>query len=380
MKFTLIRALIMAVSVVGYGQLSARAPFLTAKELSHPPSNVIRTCCAFGMDLSIALVPFAKKTDITSINDMGTHHYMGDKNEGNGIIYTHRGGFIDLGHLRDYADWTAYLYSLIHRGAENGEDVILDLGSEGGAKTLHIKDPQDLSSSDQYELAGKIAYDLSVWHEIATWYGASYIPMVPERYSSFSPEDLYSNLLGVKLGILALKSDLDYNEAMTQILATTLDSLEVVRSMEETYAAMQQVENIWWTREKPLPSRKILLRRYLDLESSLVPWLLPIDKENQTACKLDNPFSMCSDQYELKIELTRRVSFMSSDEEQFDRIVTQNDFEELIDSIEEDQRNQELKTAWKLQKMNLRKERRVTEHNKKFQVPMGKVPATRYSL
>ncbi|MDP3432015.1 MAG: DUF4056 domain-containing protein [Bacteroidota bacterium] len=50
-----------------------------------------------------------------------------------------------------------------------------------------------LTDNDLVNLAGKIAYDLSVWHEIATWFGASTIPFVPERYSSFSVEDVYSN-------------------------------------------------------------------------------------------------------------------------------------------------------------------------------------------
>ena len=176
--------------------LIAKAPLLSARELQNPPAKVIRTCCSFGSDVSIARIPFVKKTDIISINELGEHKYMGGSTEGNGIIYTRTGGFIDIGHMRDYADWTAYLYNVIKSGVESGQEIILKIGAEGGTKTLIIPTPD--GNVNLFELAGSIAYDLSVWHEIATWYGISYIPMVNEKYSSFSPEDLYSNLLGVK--------------------------------------------------------------------------------------------------------------------------------------------------------------------------------------
>ena len=44
-----------------------------------------------------------------------------------------------------------------------------------------------------------LAWQLSVWHEIATWYGWSHVSAFPEIASAFSPEDFYSNLLGIWL-------------------------------------------------------------------------------------------------------------------------------------------------------------------------------------
>jgi hypothetical protein len=349
------RILLIGLFLLGAVAVWAKAPILTDKELSDPPSNVIRTCCAFGVDLSIARIPFIRKTDIISVQELGDHHYMGNHEEGNGIIYTRRGGFIDLGHLRDYADWTAYLYNLIVSSAESGEDVVLDLGSEGGTKTLILKSLQGLDGYKFSELAGRIAYDLSVWHEIATWFGTSYIPMVPERYSSFSPEDLYSNLLGVQLGMLAIQSDLEYNEAMTILLANTLDSLETVTSMEATYAAMEDVENIWWTRKKSLPSSKILLTRYLDAGPFLLPWLLPDDENDHPSYKLNKPDPALRDLYELSIKLNRKFPLMLLEEAGLNRTITQNDFRWLISYIEDDQRNSALKRS---QKTILRNERK----------------------
>ena len=92
--------------------LSAKAPLFTDKEyLNHPP-RIIRTCCAFGTDLRVSIIPGLKYTMLTTPSLLGTHHYLGDKGENNGIIYTKRGGFVDFGHLRDVVDWTAYLYNL----------------------------------------------------------------------------------------------------------------------------------------------------------------------------------------------------------------------------------------------------------------------------
>lgn len=347
--------------MLGANPLWGKAPYLTDKDLSNPPSNIIRTCCAFGMDLKIASIPFIKKTDITSIGSIGPHHYLGAHDEGNGIVYTKRGGFIDLGHVRDCADWTAFLYTLIQSVEKNSHDIVLDLSPEGGDKTLAIENIQSIDGLKILEVAGKIAYDLSVWHEIATWFGASYIPMIPERYSSFSPEDLYSNLLGVTLGMQAVKSDLEYNEAMTMLIANALDSLGAVSSIEETYSAMEEVEDIWWTGKKRLPSRNILLQRYLDSDKFLMPWLLPDDKSTQNPCKLFKPDAGNSEFYTLQIKLTKKIPNAPEN-----RIITQSDFGWLIRDIENEQKLNDLKIAIKEQKNYLRKERKgqSTEHVK----------------
>lgn len=314
-----------------------KPPVLTVKELVSPPPKIIRTCCAFGADVGVAHIPFVKKTDITSYHHLGNHAFMGKGNEGNGIIYTQKGGFIDIGHVRDCADWTGYLYSLMISKNKTDSILSLDLGIEGGNKSLIIKNFQHLDSLKMIELAGKIAYDLSLWHEIATWYGASFIPMIPERYSSFSPEDLYSNLLGVKLGMKAIMSSKNFNEAMTTLLNEMLDSLGPVSTEDETLKAMQTVEEIWWTKKKSLPSSKVLMARYFDSDSTLTPWILPNDSQEATyiLSKLD---SSLSDYYTLSIEVNRRFNEICSDQSREKKIVTQQDFMWFVQCVEADQR------------------------------------------
>lgn len=318
----------------------AKAPVLLTRALSSPPHRVIRTCCAFGSDLHMMIIPGFRYTDISSVDQLGPHSYLGNTGEGNGIIYTRRGGFVDMGHVRDQADWTAYLYSRIELARETGS-MTINLGREGGPKLLNIYIPGDMSMEDAALLAGRIAYDLSVWHEIATWYGSSAIPFVPERYSSFSIEDPYSNLLGVMIGMEAVKSNLPYEEAMTGLISRTLETLGAVLSEKDTYLAMDAVRNIWWTREKNLPSRKILLERQLGVYSCLEPWLVPGWADNSTSYDLVVPDLIADGRsldtfYELDFKLNYKFPVKEIFASKIGRRVTQADFGQLIKYIEQD--------------------------------------------
>lgn len=336
----------------------AKAPLLTVKELSAPPAKIIRTCCSFGANIGISGVPFVKKTDITSLEEIGNHHFLGNIEENNGNIYTKRGGFIDLGHLRDCADWTAYLYQVIIASKENGEFEIIHLGNEGGSKKLLLEIPEDMDETEAGELAGKIAYDLSLWHEIATWYGTSYVPLVPERYSSFSPEDLYSNLLGIHLGMQAIQSDLEYNEAMSLLIAQMFDNLEAVSSRNETYDAMVKVDEIWYTSQKRLPNKKLLLKRYLDNDSYLTPWLVPKMGSRKSPFVLSKPESYLTDFYELNIKLNFRFPVKSIFPDEKNRVITQKDFSLFLAQIQSELTELEIVRENNLKKVVKRKEKK----------------------
>jgi len=319
--------------------LMARPPDLDHNKLNHHPSKIIRSCCVFGTDLRLGFIPFLRRTDIISKHELGQHQYLGNRNEGNGIIYTTRGGFIDVAHLRDIADWTGYLYNLITARDSTSDGIAYDLGIEGGEKTLTLHLPSTLDQHSTVELAGLIAYEISVWHEIASWFGISYLPLIPERYSSFSPEDLYSNLMGVHLGMRAIQSDLPYNEAMTTLISSMLDSLGAVETANDTYLAMKKVEGIWWSNSHPLPSRKILLSRYVETDDILLPWRLIEDNESSIAYPLEKPARHLKDAFELNI--TVRWPYFQRTEACLNsrKTITQNDFGELISCISDQVRN-----------------------------------------
>lgn len=336
-----IRAFLCVILVFIIAPLKATPPDLSTKPLSNPPHRIIRTCCAFGSDLRLWIIPGLKYSDITSVENLGPHHYLGNSNEGNGILYSRRGGFIDMGHLRDQADWTAYLYSQILVSQHKGE-VILNLGHEGGLKTIKLHVPADLDESDAALLAAKIAYNLAIWHEIATWFGSSSVPFIPERYSSFSIEDTYSNLLGATLGMKAIKSELPYEKAMSSLIRQTLDTLEVVTNGNETYMAMEAVRNVWWTRDKHLPSGKMLIERQLDVYSCQVPWLVPgwgdgkaVPSDLEVPQMTKNGRSL-EDFYELDLKLNFKFPFKSIFASRTSRVITQADFGTLLKRVAKD--------------------------------------------
>ncbi|MFT4665530.1 MAG: hypothetical protein ACI9VN_002814 [Patescibacteria group bacterium] len=338
----------------------AKQPVLSEKAMKNPPPRIIRTCCSFGSEVGVMGLPGVKISDITSVAALGPHQYLGNELEGNGIIYTRRGGFIDMGHLRDQADWTAYLFSHIMKHKERGV-IVQKLGYEGGAKTLTVLISEEMSAEDIMLLAGKVAYDLSVWHEIATWFGASYIPMLPERFSAFSVEDAYSNLLGVHLGIAALKSELPYEEAMTQLIYQTLDSLDAVISQQDTHDAMEGVHNIWWTRNRSLPSKKILLYRQLDIYPEVSPLLVPGWESGSVVSPLSVPLYTCSNDaslnqyYHLEFNLNIRFPYRELFPVRKGRWVTPDDFGMLIEKVGEQLADAEIKK----QKLEERKQKIV---------------------
>ncbi len=310
-------------------------------DVSKTPPRIIRACCAFGYDLKLWGVPFVSIDQVISIDDLGEHHYMGNKSEGIGTMYTHKGGFIDVGHLRDQIDWTRYLYTTILNSRGKGE-VVLPLRKEAGRKTLYLNVPAQLDDSDCILLAGKITYDLSLWHEISTWFGASTIPMLPEKFSSFSVEDVYSNLLGVHVGMKTLHSKLPFNEAATLIITSTLDSLAVVKTAKETYDAYDAVKHKWYTNKKRIPSINVTLKRDLDVLNSSHPWIVP----NQTnaiedSIVLEVPLlntkgELLTNFYQFTIDLNYRFPVEDIFPGRESSLINQDDFDVLLNKITND--------------------------------------------
>jgi len=276
------------------GCVDAKSPILTQKQLKRHPPRVTRTCCAFGTNLKIAVFSFIHLNHVIDFTELGEHHYLGHKNEGNGILYSQKGGFIDLGHVREWADWTAFLFLQIQN---NSHDSIFykKLGNEGGMRHLQLNNVSELDLESKIKLAGKIAFDLSYWHEIATGYGVSAAPFISEKFSSFSPEDMYSNILGIEIGMQAIRSSREYDKAVTNLLNEKLITLQVVKTIEETYAAFDNVESIWWSRDYNMPNNRITLRRNYFESNCIVPWLLPNQKPTNSPDELEVPLCTIND-------------------------------------------------------------------------------------
>jgi hypothetical protein len=118
-----------------------------------------------------------------------------------------------------------------------------------------------------------LAYQATLWHEFLTWFGVHLAGFEPEFNSAFSWEDVYSNLLGTKLGVEAMNNtQYSYNEAMTIAINKKLAELEV-QSSEVAVAASDKVRGIWYTGNF-FPDTK---RRSMDigLSGSVTPVLIP---------------------------------------------------------------------------------------------------------
>jgi hypothetical protein len=265
-----------------------------------PVPNHLRPCCSFGTHLQASLgpipVPFFSLGNIKDIDDIGPHTFdsgalalkgSSEKDpfaqENNGLVYTCRGGFIDTAHLRDYADWTVFWTAAVARASVTGATI--KLPDEGGRRRVIIRPlPSQLIElyglrRTSINLAQWIAFKLSVWHEIATAYGFASIDIYPEYVSAFSIEDLYSNLLGVKIGgglvMLAGSGGTDrvYELSMDQWMRTALEYLKPV-SVEAGEAAVNLVDGVWWDSKARLPDYRLVLRRNIDAGTEIVPWLV----------------------------------------------------------------------------------------------------------
>jgi hypothetical protein len=270
---------------------------VTTKIPDIPVRKSLRPCCAFGSDIRVKVagvrVPGVKLENIINADDVGRHQYDSGviqrgsdepralgSSERNGLVYTCRGGFIDTAHLRDYADWTVYFTAQIARRLYDGGTF--ELPSEGGSRRVIVR-PVARELLDQRELqfnvvpiAQWIAFQMSIWHEIATWYGWSTTKVFSERASAFSPEDLYSNLLGTKIagGIIltrAARTDQLFNANMGEWMEAVFERLDAVPA-EAGKGAARYVDQVWWDSTRRVPDAALVLRRNFGIEREIVPW------------------------------------------------------------------------------------------------------------
>lgn len=266
-----------------------------------PPPVHLRPCCAFGADLRTQLgalpIPGVAIGNVIGPEVVGPHKYDGgllglhpgqdpsagkDWGERNGLVFTCRGGFLDIAHVRDYADWTIYfaahVFNALHRG------TTLTLADEGGQRRVIIHpiagDRLDAVGARDLAIATAqwLAFELSVWHEIATWYGWSSFRAFPETASAFSPEDMYSNLIGTRIAAGVIETggaDTDslYEATLNVWLRRTLERLDA-QPAEVGRPAIFAVDGVWWDSNRRLPDKRLTLRRNFDTGETISPWLV----------------------------------------------------------------------------------------------------------
>lgn len=275
-------------------------PFDPGSLMKVGPPRRVRPCCAFGMDLGVAVagmtVPGYSVDNVIGIDDLGRHEYDNGAVtlnqdlgrlatlEKNGLVYTCRGGFVDTAHVRDNADLTLFLALRIV--AALPEPAIIQLAAGDGARRRVVVKavPEDLMVGvGRWELAISLAqwaaFQISLWHEIVTWYGVESVPGFSEKVSAFSPEDLYSNALGARIAAGILRSRRvfgrsEYDAMMGAWIPAALKRLGALPA-DQGRRAMKALDGRWWTSKKQLPDWTLVMRRKMDISRHVKPWRLP---------------------------------------------------------------------------------------------------------
>ena len=278
----------------------------------------LRPCCVFGTGFKVEVkgipVPIYSIDNIVDVNKLGKHTYnggflggsagdyiVGDSEE-NGMVYTCRGGVIDIAHVRDNADFTLFVFFAILPYLHEG--VTVTMFPELGTRQIKIA-PVPLSTDDEdyvdlaIAITGWAVYNLSILHEINQWYGLESVKGYPEGASAFSPEDLYSNIIGIRIGEAIIRNRLAadnefYSHNVSLWIEGVLDWLGAV-PRKSTKAYLKAVDQNWWDSSIRIPGKYVVRLRNYDLANRQTPKLItPLLTEEQRkdplleACPMDS--------------------------------------------------------------------------------------------
>jgi len=220
-------------------------------------------------------------------NNVGTHGYYNGWAEKNGIVYTCKGGDIDIAHVRKAADWTAYTVANILNQLEKDETEFSFRLKESSRHFVELTYPQwwgDLPEDEKGRIRKDIAIGLGqyftyiggLWHETLTWFGYRSTGIYPEFPSAFAWEDCFSDLLGTHLAAKALRdTEHEYDEALTLAISRELEDLGA-QSGHTGRKASDSVRGLWFTGDFLFIMD--MKARNFDIgmdDGFITPWLVP---------------------------------------------------------------------------------------------------------
>lgn len=225
-------------------------------------STVILNGCTTGDQPHVRFGSYATPTPGTrylDINSLGRHSYKNSLSENNGIVYTCRGGHIDITHLRIGADNVKYLHDKIRKHLMNNDSgfsfklnvepslYFVKLQYPDNWQTLPQEDKKRIADEAALEMSQSFAYTMTTWHEVLTWFGYKTVTFWSEEPSAFSWEDIYSNLVGVRLGAQAIQDEEhSFDSAMTILIKKELENLQI-QSAATAKQAAEKMRGKWFT-------------------------------------------------------------------------------------------------------------------------------------
>jgi len=269
------------------------------EQITNPQKKNRKTFSQFGYNLYEFQVPILPVTKFIKLNKFGYQSYgKPDRStEKNGAIYTCRGGFIDMSHVRTAIDWTVYLCFKILSDTSD-----LDLPWEAGTLHLHFKNINSLTEDDIASMAQKIAFERLTWHEIASWHYHKPYHFLSEQGSTFTPEDTYSNFLGTVIGksvalrMLKDTATLSYSAVATEEIQKMITSLKPLSKVKDSKRAYDMVDlnkqrklpenernhDVWYDSRIVFHDERYVFKRYMNIGPELPPWLVP--ESGQLGC------------------------------------------------------------------------------------------------
>ncbi len=279
---------------------------------------------------------------------LGNHN----ENEKNGLVYTCKGGFIDLAHLRKSADWTNYLYQKTKSNLLDNKSEFEFKLKEPSKYFVKLKFPenwQSLNDEDKKQILEDVSIDLGeyfsytavTWHEILTAMGYKSTGIFSENASAFSPEDNYSNLLGccIAKDILRKEGPEDFNNFMTKYLKRELENLRI-QNKERTREIEKEIKGKWY--KGSFPFMKLIKKTFdIGLDSGFVrPWIVKGACESEVYKEYPIPNLDCLGKYGFSIQLHISPNVWEGDKilsilGDKKTIQPETDFKILIDYIRE---------------------------------------------
>lgn len=249
-----------------------------------------------------------------SPKSLGSHKGL---DEVNGMLYTLRGGHIDLAHIRGPADQTKQAYDKAYACIVDGRKSFtvkpaweritnrVEFDYPKGWNKRPKAERQRIAREIALKVAPVVGYNSSLYHEMLTWKGAKFFLIEPEFKSSFSWEDIYSNVMGAWVATEAVKVGGDFNETFTRLLDQELRRLEVVpRAKAEEIT--RSVEGKWYTASS-------LMKKNMDshVDNDISPCIVP---SFTSAAPITYPLPTLDgiEQYGIKVDYTITAFFLEN--------------------------------------------------------------------
>ncbi|MGE5295572.1 MAG: DUF4056 domain-containing protein [Solirubrobacterales bacterium] len=193
-------------------------------------------------------------------SDLGPHSYYWPFREKDGIAYTCRGGHIDVVHMRNGIDWTAYLVAESYKHIMRKDPGFsckmpvdrsrhyVQITYPPGWDYLSRQDRSDIAERMALAIGPYLTFTMVTWHEVTTWYGYKSMGIPVEYDSAFSWEDSFSNLLGTRIAVRALQDKKhSYNKAVALAIDEEMQRLGIVSTAREARETSKSMKGLWYT-------------------------------------------------------------------------------------------------------------------------------------